>query len=104
MAQAVASARLGRVRRSTMLTCAAALLSISPGTVNGLTRRGPRVRRISYCSSRTCTPPMPEPMSTPTRRGIMLGHVEPGIGQSFPGGRDGKVEEAIHAACILLSI
>ena len=30
-------------------------------------RAGPRVSRISCCSSQVCIPPMPDPISTPTR-------------------------------------
>ena len=69
MAQAVDRARAGPRAPVMMLTYAAALFGISPGTVNGLTRRGPRVRMISYCSNKTFTPPIPEPMWIPTRRG-----------------------------------
>src|SRR5579875_251864 len=67
VAHADTTEKLGPRAPTCMLTAPDAMLMIIIGAKNGLTRSGPRSRRIWCCSSHVCAPPMPEPMTTPTR-------------------------------------
>ena len=69
VAHAVATADAGPRRPYLIDTFPLAALTISRGTVNGLTRPGPRSASVRADSSSVSIPPMPLPMSTPHRVG-----------------------------------
>ena len=66
-AQADATEVLGPRRLNWIETLPAAALTMSRGTTNGLTRRGPVWSSLVWPSSIVSTPPMPEPMIVPWR-------------------------------------
>src|SRR6185436_8743061 len=67
---AVAGDVLGPRARQRIETCPAAMLTISAGMKNGDTRSGPRSTRTLLIVSMTGSPPIPEPMTTPTRSAL----------------------------------
>ena len=77
-------------------TAAAGPLGMSIGTASGKTRRGPFSRRLSHWSSRVQTPPMPEPMATPSRSGSTSGVA--GVGPRLAGGDEGVLARGVEAA------
>ena len=65
--QAVATAEFGPFAPSRTETCPAARLMIEERMKNGDTRSGPRSSRVRCSRSITSNPPIPLPMTTPTR-------------------------------------
>ena len=86
-----------------MLTYAAALFGISPGTVNGLTRRGPRCPHDLVLLQQDVHAADTGADVDPDAPRIVLCHVEAGVSQRLFRCRDGEVKEAIHAARILFA-
>jgi hypothetical protein len=67
VAQAVTTHELGPRAPKRIETTPDAMFVIMPGMKNGETRLAPRSRSVAAFSSIACSPPMPEPISTPTR-------------------------------------
>ena len=65
VAHAVAVAMFAPLRPKRMLTLPASALTMSFGTTNGLTERGPLSNSLRRPCSMVSMPPMPEPMATP---------------------------------------
>jgi len=76
-AQAVARDMFGPRAPTRMAMLPAAPSEIIIGMRKGLTRSGPRWRRISYCSTRVVMPPMPEPIKIPTRLRLTSSMIKP---------------------------
>ena len=66
-AHAVTVQEMGPRAPMSMAICAAAMLGIIMGSMNGLTRLGPRAPITRTPSSMVARPPRPEPNTTPTR-------------------------------------
>ena len=74
------------------------------GTKNGESRRGPSAPKTRVWSWNSFIPPIPLPITTPTRVLLLVRHrgrVEAGIGQGLVGGDDGVLREGVHAAGLL---
>ena len=67
VAQAVAVAEFGPFAPVWIETRPEHMFTMRPGMKNGLIRRGPFSRTILCVSSMSGSPPIPEPMHTPTR-------------------------------------
>ena len=76
-AHAVAVAVFDPRRFSMIERLPAAALTISLGTVKGLTFLGPWSSSFANCSSMVITPPIPEPIATPRSYRIALGESSP---------------------------
>ena len=71
------------------------------GMKNGLSRLGPAVRTVSIPASSVSAPPMPDPISTPTRSALLASIVRPDASRASSAARDRVVRVAVCTASVL---